>query len=65
MYIVRTLYFLLFFSDSGQHHNIHVNFDTIFDHVTFLRWKICCIKKNMVIIKKGINFFYIYIKIRT
>jgi len=61
MYIVHTLYFLLFFSDCGQHHNIHVNFDTIFDHVTFLWWKIG-IKINMIIIKKKeINFFYIYI----
>jgi len=43
MYIVHTLNFLSFFSDSGQYHNIHVNFDTISDHVTFLWWKICCI----------------------
>jgi len=43
MYIVHPLYLLSFFSDSGQYHNIHVNFDTIYDHVTFLRWKLCCI----------------------
>jgi len=38
MYILFTFIFVIFkFLDGWQHHDIHVDIDTILDYVTFLR----------------------------